>query len=1399
MMKTTILSLFLACSLSGHAQVTDRVLLGNSESEQSHGLLSYCPDYTTQTTGGLLGQSGRNCLKFDGNPFVGSYTGIYGGEYCFVLRVDGSRQNYLTLRTNGGDAVKAQERYRVQVDNLDLQHYDRSAVSFSSTKAPGAFAFNTLTIPRKVTDGKTAIVVRVRSVGRYWGYAAQGNFSGYQRAIEADLPPIYAIYSSTSAAFSLNDEAQGTQQRYEDAKDQTPVSLEALKSQVSTTLNAAMRSQVEGYDFKPAYNNNNFNIVLGMGMAYQKGYFGTTSTALSNKIKAAIDSMVYINNLVKGGADITRSVLGQTATLQSATSGWGGLFGQQGLGFYLLWKAGKVTNIWLNKSVDLGNGESKRRDQWITAFKESFLSGCTFSGRRQITNQTMESALTVYGAALALYALDQQTYHNAPKLALRFMQEAAGLVAWTGVPVNCEFDGSITDAEGYPDYQLGDSTSTDTRVNNWGINFFIHTHKGNGRETGWTCTSCYGNSGPRLCDMYLATLFDPYIGTAEGGKGDEGLLQMAVNNAKSQAYMTYPVMNADGYKEIRGESAICYRNRYDSGSAYYNHLVVAALSGDEELMGHVWQGYQQGHLDIESGYTNKLFPYTLKAWYMPELIDKLIEFGKSHSSDYQPMPSTPGQPDYVFGDEMDGIVAIQHGTDHIFVNFHGEYSLSKPGMAHIITATENKTINFVPEVMKYTPSGHTETMPMHYWSGAHQIAYPDDPIEADGGTVYDIPAYDKAGHYNSGRGLCQYYQNVFDKYLVAQNCSETDSYALDVTDGLNGLKAVNVATGESVVISSSITLKPQTTLVLFINDLTNASEVTAAEKVNADVTALKNRVAELVPFSQDASKLLSDEDILGYYKTSAFMPFFKELTMADFIANNGTSTQAEVDSMLTVLNAAYEAFAGQMTTIDACAVPGQVAYTKKLGTSGSVTVKNNNSILNAKNGSCVYIPVKAEVTGDYIVKVNARGHVADKYKPSLNVCLYTLDDYYAENMPDDEMKTQQIAYDMITNSTYRWSIHMVAGQYYVLRYKFGTTGSAYSVDVAKTVIDEIGAFDKLSTTIAEAQALLDANATSKLVSEESRTQLSNAIAEAQKVSEDDAEDVIEAALETLEEEIANFKSNIATWQYPVADIQMRINNTKQCGNGAAFEVRNSSGSDRDNGFVGAMKFDISDLAGDSIISATLSLITCENGGPVAAYPFTSDFGEVGGTTDSYGAKQAYITEALSKEPYFTFPAKLGGGKKIFEWVASDTYQYTYRDWQVSLDATEALRSLVAAGDSVFSMLFAPASNSGSRTTILTKDVSADTYGNPDRWARVAELLAQDNSDVSVLYPTLVVEKKTATGIEQVVITQSAAAAAIVNVYSIDGRRVRSHVMRNRAFEGLPAGIYIVNGRKYIIR
>lgn len=77
---------------------------------------------------------------------------------------------------------------------------------------------------------------------------------------------------------------------------------------------------------------------------------------------------------------------------------------------------------------------------------------------------------------------------------------------------------------------------------------------------------------------------------------------------------------------------------------------------------------------------------------------------------------------------------------------------------------------------------------------------------------------------------------------------------------------------------------------------------------------------------------------------------------------------------------------------------------------------------------------------------------------------------------------------------------------------------------------------------------------------------------------------------------------------------------------------------------------------------------------------------------------------------------------------------------------------------------------------------------------LAQVLAWEEPSYPVNARLIAVEGGDVTAVET-----AKAAAGWVDVYSLSGVRVRSHVAADKATEGLSAGVYIVNGKKYVVK
>ena len=172
---------------------------------------------------------------------------------------------------------------------------------------------------------------------------------------------------------------------------------------------------------------------------------------------------------------------------------------------------------------------------------------------------------------------------------------------------------------------------------------------------------------------------------------------------------------------------------------------------------------------------------------------------------------------------------------------------------------------------------------------------------------------------------------------------------------------------------------------------------------------------------------------------------------------------------------------------------------------------------------------------------------------------------------------------------------------------------------------------------------------------------------------------------------------------------------------------------------------------------------------------------------------------------------------MFEWIPSRDYTYTVADWRVDVDVTDALLGCLEDGKDEFSLLFVPADNGSTRTTIVCKDVCEATFGTSTtddyylsgdqmgekngqsvtRWSRVEQLLAQDDSPVSSLYPSLTVEIDTSVGVETVVLKGVSPQDGVV--YDLLGRVADVRPSSDGGHDGLRPGIYIKGGKKFIVR
>ena len=1079
-----------------HAQHLDEIVFGDEVSEIQHGLTTYSPSKTAVSRGGLLNETNRFFLPNTENPFQGAYTGIYGGEINLTLKIDGKCQNYFTVKFSGSEGND--ERIIMEVEGKEVGNRYHSNEDYFlgelNKVGPGSFCFRTMPIPRTLTDGKEYVKVRLRATGRFYGYGTQSQYATYQRAMTGNTIGLYKMFIHTDPGFAIpKSELGGRTPSYSASESNASTSLITLKENAISNANSYFTSLLNGGDFIKTDPNNYYHPVEALAQAY----FIPEVSKIYQK-QSVIDKLLkFLDNMVVNNYN----------NEQTAKTSWGGAFGRQGYAMSLIFD--KINQSFLNEVIDLGGGAGKtRREQWCETFKSSFDFGA--GSRKTITNQEMECAASVYGAALALYKLDATTYATYPAIGLRMVQEACGVKEFTGNVINLNSTNP----------QLGNPATS-----NKGDGYFWMTEKGTSHEPGWVGPDCYGNLGGKMMEMYKMTIHHL------GGKGDADILQIAINHVKTQALFTYPFVGSDGKKDILGEGYICYRNQAVPGESFYTSFSVAGISKNETLLGYLKQAIKDGRFQSPS---SSEFKHTSNL-YIFETIGAL----NASNSTIQ-IPTTPGEPDFCFADEENGVISIKKGEEQLMLNFYfREEADNRLVRGHHITTDYQRFFEVKTDKTeaRYVASYRTRDG----WVNGPSTSYgtpPDNPTSAYKGQVEYYNSYDGV-NYNTGRLLKDYYFLRYGKFLIAMNTLSDASKTIEFPNELVGASAWQFHTETSITLPATMQLPPCSTYVFILDDnTTQAGLITdnlADISTNKDL--LKAAVSEKEAFAQlpETALNISLVGMGGKYKPDLFLRFMRELSYAKTIANSSKVTQEIVDTALADLNNAYSALINETFTYDPCPIPGMVNFDKKMATGGTITIGSaSGDIGSTRQGAYVVVPLLATVSGNYTVTMRAATTRGSDVSPRINLVLIDESADFV-NYKVDEKNSKLIKQENSWSnySEYKWSFDLNADDLKFMRLTFLVNDAGWAVNVGDIVFKLSSSWDKLQELISNAQEILGKfsnpdNPAYASVTDMDRNKLKDAIDNARLISSDASDDDCNNEVNILQKAIDCFYDAIST-------------------------------------------------------------------------------------------------------------------------------------------------------------------------------------------------------------------------------------------------------------------------------
>lgn len=421
----------------------------------------------------------------------------------------------------------------------------------------------------------------------------------------------------------------------------------------------------------------------------------------------------------------------------------------------------------------------------------------------QYTNQAIICALGLYLADRGLTWLGSDRAWGERK-ARDYIYQSVGLVPWLGPEK----------ADGTPTEPLGGG-------------YRQVTGKGISKELGYA--GSYGE-----LQEWLSLVYDAVTGI--GGVEDATLRDHLVKMAKARMVFRHPAVDRDGYRAMRLETVVGWRDNeypgkvaYDQDAKWDGHaLKLAAQIKDPDLTsyarqsladGQAFQSLADSHAATVSARTNLNLLSTADDY---AYVDGAIGNGAK-------LPMTPGAPDFVFSDEENGLVAVKYGDEILYVSLYwrARWGVNRLARVHHITAEGIERSATVWQDVRYVPDGRAFAEPdwLNWEFTVTDLAIPDGGFDPPGDSMHQAFAGQvlplakapdhvperAAGVESPYAGRASFYRCVYGPYLIAMNTTEDRTY----TFGTRGFGAsTNLVTGARVGGNAEVRVKPGTTVVL---------------------------------------------------------------------------------------------------------------------------------------------------------------------------------------------------------------------------------------------------------------------------------------------------------------------------------------------------------------------------------------------------------------------------------------------------------------------------------------------------------------------------------------------------------------------------------------------------------
>ena len=713
----------------------------------------------SETLRGGLDQPARRLLPGGGFAWQ-------GGSLEWTAKTDPVRENYVTVKLWGSDKGHDAGRLVIFANGLQLGYrhesdYDMLNTCEDEAQAPGRFVYVTLPLPPALTKGKTSVDLKILSLGPIWFYGE--NFGRYQKDLTQPTRGIYQASTHTTPRFvPAATEKQGKAPEAKPRPSAGPEVIAKTKENVISRLKGMLANK--GI---PGNHKSRSSDLLVLSEAYQ------TDWTPAHKDRRAIDRIVRIGDAMAEDFAKDRKFI---------DADWSGT-GALGQAIAMTWPDIRPR---LDESIPAGAGMIRRADAWAPLLKYSVDYWRTH--RRSYTNQSMIVDAGIYAANRALALIDPGS--GIPdERALDFLHQSTGAKPW-----------------------LGSDTADGGSEAPYGRNYHLITRKGLSRELGYV--GSYGETIlPFTCDMAAIT-------------GDPVLREQARKMQHARLIFRYPAVDADGYRCMKLVSEIDNRTAHypHPGSAYNAPAVreawwmetAALLSDDPAIVGAAQQSVEEGQYfnHVQSRLKDADVLGMMRNVGNWEKVRRLPQSDKR-------LPMTPGQPDFAFADEENGVLAFKQGDTLMFVNLYYRAERAVNRVARIFELTQDITrIATVRTDVEIIGSGETYKRPD--WIDRIR----NKGINPPGQTIHqawvgekmpiskrpDDATSPKYGDWGPFVGKAAFYSLHYGRHLIGMNTTEDRTYTLQVPAGVK--QAKDLVSGKTMELGKPIPIPPLTTVIL---------------------------------------------------------------------------------------------------------------------------------------------------------------------------------------------------------------------------------------------------------------------------------------------------------------------------------------------------------------------------------------------------------------------------------------------------------------------------------------------------------------------------------------------------------------------------------------------------------